>query len=70
MGALTRDLLVFIGVGMVVAGVHPNTRMSPGLFSRRPPTHDVTIVGRICFVVGGLASIFVGVTGITEFLRF
>ncbi|HJZ98312.1 MAG TPA: hypothetical protein VKE70_17495 [Candidatus Solibacter sp.] len=35
-----------------------------------PWTHTLTPVGRACFIILGVACIFAGITGITEFVRF
>lgn len=70
MSVFVRVLMVLIGPLFIFAACKKDARMYR-LFSRgRGPGAELTVVGRICVFLIGALSIFVGLTGITEFWRF
>ena len=64
---LTRSVSLVVGTVFLVLAVHKDTRIR-----RKGSVHlrELTKVGRICLFLMGALSIFVGLTGITEFWRF
>jgi hypothetical protein len=68
MSWFTRALLVFLGVMFAVMAFQKDLRVR-GAFGSGPGTPP-TRFGRICFFLIGALSILVGLTGITEFIRF
>jgi hypothetical protein len=68
---LTQAIMVGVGVLSVVGSVSKNGYFRPGLsLGKGPPTHTITPIGRACFLILGVAAIYVGLTGNAEFVRF
>jgi len=65
-----RGLMVLLGPLFIFAAFGRNARIYGALTGGRGPGKEITVVGRLCFFLGGAALIFVGLTGITEFWRF
>ena len=54
----------FIGLGILISAVHPKTKMYPGRLtgSQKQPPGDSGMVGRVLFMLAGLAAMADGLS--------
>ena len=65
-----RIFIAALGVLSILSSFQKTIYMGGAMQRRAPPTHTATPFGRVCFLVLGVALIFVGLTGVTEFWYF